>query len=299
MNIIGWNINDEDARKGMLSSILLHLILLLICLMPFVFTTSKNQETQQIIVTFSDLNDDTPSASAAASSAVSEDVAEETSEEPKEPESKPKTTTNHVAQEKTETTPVQQKKKPKEVINHNTSPEQETSPVKVEETSAQEREEALKKAKAEEAMRRETERRAKEEAEKKHKENELAKKKSSFGSLFNNTDSANSKEESDGEGEDILAYIQPTHTIGGGLGNRNVLFEPTVTDSSRKVGRVVISICVNRAGQVSSANFTQKGSTTSDAQLVKLAKQAALQYRFNTSDLSEQCGSVTFEFKLK
>lgn len=296
MNIIGWNINDEDARKGMLSSILLHLILLLICLMPFVFTTTKNQETQQIIVTFSDLNDDTPTASAAASSAVSEDVPEETNEEPKEPGSKTTTTTDQAAQEKAEKTPIKQETKPKEVIN-DPIPEQETSPVKVEDVSANEREEALKKAKAEEAMLREEERRA--EAEKKRKAEELAKKKSSFGSLFNNTASENTNEETDGKGEDISAYIQPTHTIGGGLGNRNVLFEPTVTDSSRKVGRVVISICVDRAGQVSSANFTQKGSTTSDARLIKLATQAALKYRFNTSELAEQCGSVTFEFTLK
>ncbi len=87
--------------------------------------------------------------------------------------------------------------------------------------------------------------------------------------------------------------------VGGGLGNRGVLHEPQIVDRSQKTGRVVISVCVDKTGKVVKAEYTQKGSTTTDSELKEMAKKAALQFKFTTSEIEEQCGTITVDFKVK
>ena len=81
-------------------------------------------------------------------------------------------------------------------------------------------------------------------------------------------------------------------TRGDGLTNRGVKRAPEISDSSQKTGRVVIYVCVDRMGNVTKADYTQRGSTTSDARLVSLAKQNAYRYLFSQSNLDEQCGTI-------
>ena len=78
-----------------------------------------------------------------------------------------------------------------------------------------------------------------------------------------------------------------------------VLHEPKISDNSQKTGRVVISVCVDKTGRVIKATYTQKGSTTTDSELQRIAREAALQFKFTTSDIEEQCGTITVDFKLK
>ena len=87
--------------------------------------------------------------------------------------------------------------------------------------------------------------------------------------------------------------------VGGGLGNRGVLHEPQIKDRSQKTGRVVITVCVDKTGKVIKAEYTQKGSTTTDSELKDIAKKAALQFKFTTSEIEEQCGTITVDFKVK
>jgi TonB family protein len=87
--------------------------------------------------------------------------------------------------------------------------------------------------------------------------------------------------------------------VGGGLGNRGVVFEPSIKDSSQKTGRVVVKVCVNSSGDVASAQYTQKGSTTTDADLKDLAVKSARRFRFTPSDIDTQCGTITIDFKVK
>lgn len=87
--------------------------------------------------------------------------------------------------------------------------------------------------------------------------------------------------------------------VGGGLGNRGVLHEPRINDASQKTGRVVISVCVDKNGKVIKADYTQKGSTTTDSELKDIARRAALQFKFTDSDIEEQCGTITVDFKIK
>lgn len=87
--------------------------------------------------------------------------------------------------------------------------------------------------------------------------------------------------------------------VGGGLGKRGVLHEPQINDRSQKTGRVVISVCVDKTGKVIKAEYTQKGSTTTDSELKDIARKAALQFKFTLSEIEEQCGTITVDFKVK
>ena len=78
-----------------------------------------------------------------------------------------------------------------------------------------------------------------------------------------------------------------------------MLHEPKIDDRSQKTGRVVISVCVDKNGKVIKAEYTQKGSTTTDSELKEIAKKAALQFKFTLSEIEEQCGTITVDFKIR
>jgi len=86
---------------------------------------------------------------------------------------------------------------------------------------------------------------------------------------------------------------------GDGLGDRGIVFEPTITDKSQKVGKVAIRLCVDKSGTVTKARFTQKGSTTTDTQLIQIAVINVKKYKFTKSEMPEQCGTITIDFKLR
>jgi outer membrane biosynthesis protein TonB len=88
-------------------------------------------------------------------------------------------------------------------------------------------------------------------------------------------------------------------SVGGGLGGRAIKSRGRISDDSQKSGRVVIEVCVDGEGNVVSATYTQRGSTTSDSELRGKAIAAAKQYRFGTSTASQECGTITFNFQLK
>ncbi len=70
-------------------------------------------------------------------------------------------------------------------------------------------------------------------------------------------------------------------------------------NNTGQFGTVVISICVDKDGDVVSADFTQRGSTNADGGLVALAEKAAKSYKFqgNPNAPDKQCGTVTFKFR--
>ena len=98
-------------------------------------------------------------------------------------------------------------------------------------------------------------------------------------------------------------------TNGNGLGTngnwslagRNLIGSlPKPTYNVQKEGVVVIEIAVDKLGNVISAQAILKGSTTQDAQLWKLAKEAALKAHFNANPAaaSKQIGTITYHFEL-
>lgn len=306
--MIGLDIHkEEDKRNGMLMSILVHLLLLLICIWPFVSPDPETPEVKTVYVAFSEMTDDQEAVAVQASSAPEQEEAEEEPLSEAEPEASPMPTTTTRPEPPTPT-------KQESVIKEPT-PTQEESPVYVEnkvdppvisipivEEEEKESAEDLARAKAERERQEREARERRAEEERRKKEAQLKEQKSQFGSLFSgSSEDSESENEEEGQeiGSDIGSYIQPSNKISGGLGNRKVVYEPSIRDNSQKTGRVVMSICVNQAGIVEHASYTQKGSTTTDSKLIRKAKEAAERYKFNTSDITKQCGTVAFDFTIQ
>jgi len=161
----------------------------------------------------------------------------------------------------------------------------------------------IKEAEARQQAQAESQRRAAEEAKKQEAYNNT---KKSYGDLLGgsgkgNTGKPGSQGDPSGDpnAKALEGISKGSGRVGGGLGNRGVLHEPKISDASQKTGKVVISVCVDKNGKVIKADYTQKGSTTTDSELKDIAKRAALQFKFTDSDIEEQCGTITVDFKIK
>ena len=63
-------------------------------------------------------------------------------------------------------------------------------------------------------------------------------------------------------------------------------------------GKIVIRVTVDQHGQVTSAAYEPKGSTSSDAALIAAAIEAAKRARFTESRSFAQGGTITYNFRL-
>ncbi len=82
------------------------------------------------------------------------------------------------------------------------------------------------------------------------------------------------------------------------LGGRSVRVRPTLSDNSQETGKVVVAIKVDKYGTVIDAVPGARGSTTTNTNLYRKAKEAAFRAKFNTSPegVEEQRGTITFVF---
>lgn len=95
---------------------------------------------------------------------------------------------------------------------------------------------------------------------------------------------------------------------GGGVGDgisfslegRSMVGKPIIRDNSQEAGKVVVDIIVDKYGKVVRATPGARGSTTASSQLYKIAKEAALNTKFNANPdaREEQKGQMTFIFIL-
>jgi outer membrane biosynthesis protein TonB len=94
---------------------------------------------------------------------------------------------------------------------------------------------------------------------------------------------------------------QGTEGIGFSLGSRTMVSRPQVINEQQKSGTVVVTIKVDRSGNVIDANFRQQGSTTNDAYLVQLSINSAKKARFSpdSNAADEQFGTMTFNYVLR
>lgn len=133
-------------------------------------------------------------------------------------------------------------------------------------------------------------------------ENTLDKAKDAFSQFFSqsNTGGENTQPSGDPLGEPDASILEGISKgkgrVGGGLDERGVLYEPEIVEQSQKSGKVVVRVCVDRTGKVLNANYTQRGSTTTDSDLVSIAEHSAMKYRFTPSTYEEQCGTITIHF---
>jgi len=97
---------------------------------------------------------------------------------------------------------------------------------------------------------------------------------------------------------------------GSGLGDKGISYDlkgrgfqrlPPPKYDYQGEGRVVVEVSVDRSGKVVQANPGTKGSTTLDEYLLKVAKDAALEARFEVKPDAPviQKGTITYNFILK
>ena len=294
---------QKNKRRGMTTSIIIHILLIVLALLPFLTFPDPPPGQEGILVNLGlpDMGEGDDNAGPAVPVEEVESQPEEVVEEVSEPEeSQP--------EEVSAPEPVE-----KEVVKTEDPNELALKRKKEEERKRQEdadrkkREEELKKQREAEAKRKAAEEaEAKRKAEEARKKAEADKLKDQIGGLFGdgggkgNTGTAGNQ--GDPNGDPDASRLEGISTgsgrVGGGLGSRGVAKTHTPTDNSQKQGTVVVKVCVDRSGNVTSATFTQAGSTTNDAQLKNIAVSSAKKWRFNPGSVDKQCGTITYNFKL-
>lgn len=284
---------EEDKRKGFIVSFIIHSLLLLLFFLPLIQAPLEIQESSGILIAFGEPDagdNDAPTESNEVESQQQTAAAAQSSA------SKNNESSDVASTIKEEEAPIKSSEKEKKT----------TTPVKQPDKKAEDKKATDAKAKAE------SDKKSKAAAEKAaadkakaDKEAEQANTKKKFSDLFgagagNNKSTGNQGQQSgDPDGKVLDGISKGSGRVGGGLSGRGVEYEPTFSDNSQKTGKVSLSICVGKNGTVSKADFTQKGSTTSDAYLIDLARKTALKYKFSKSEIESQCGTVTIDFKVQ
>ena len=301
---------EQNRKKGLLMSIVLHLLLIFLCFMTF-FNDHKKPTDQisGIIVQLGLIEGGNSVEEALSEATPSESLENVLAAAPIEED---KETVKEVVPEKEESV---KEISPKTLTESQTLQEQSDILAKKEKEkankSAQKKKAAEAKRAAEEKAKKEAVRKAAEEAKRKSVEEEAKKKaeyeakKSKYGSLLSggNGNNDNSGNQGDPDGDPNSKALENLATgsgsIGEGLSDRVVESKPVIIDNSQTTGKVVVDICINTAGKVISAKYTQKGSTSNDKELIEVAEKGVLKYRFSASNAAKQCGSVIIDFKLK
>jgi len=294
--------NNDNKMKGWIISFGVHALLLLLCLLPFIQDIPEDPPLSGIVValgnpdggnlaekyanvTEEDLEEDLPTEDQPS---ASEEVSSDTPEEDNSNADPVKNEAANDLEAATDVAPVQ--------ANNNSTTNQKSEAEKKAEEEAEKRRRA-----AEEKARKE----AQEKAEREAREKELEESKSQFSDLFGQGQGNGGQEGNQGNPDgdpdsDVLDKLSTgSGRIGGGISDRGVIYEPKIQDNSQKTGKVVVKVCVDKQGNVTEANFTQRGSTTTDKYLIDLAEKGAFKYRFTPSDVETQCGNITIDFKVK
>lgn len=271
----------ENRRKGMIVSGVIHALILLLFFLPFV-SKPEMIDTGGILIAFGEPD---------AGSSDSPEEVKETVESPPKASSAPAVSQAESQSFKAveEEAPVKASEKVKKTTQNTQKP----APAKTATQIA-----AEEKKKAEEAEKAKAEAEA---AEKARRESQKKKYSDLLGKGKGNNNSPGDQGDPKGssDSKELDKISRGSGRVGGGLSGRGVEYEPSFTDSSQKTGKVTLTICVNKDGKVQTADFTQKGSTTSDPYLIGTAQKTALKYRFSKSEAESQCGTVTIDFRLQ
>ncbi len=82
-----------------------------------------------------------------------------------------------------------------------------------------------------------------------------------------------------------------------GFEGRMLLQSPAISETTALAGRVAVEICLNTEGVVTNARFKAVGSTTLETELITIAVQNALKFRFSKGK-NEDCGQVIYYFNM-
>jgi len=198
-------------------------------------------------------------------------------------------------------------------------PTETAKPVAEEQVLTQETAEEIHFRKEKEAKEKaETERKREEERKRQEQERLKAAQKSRMDELFAKAKTGQGKGTGGGEGNTKpggnQGHLDGTpgapHGNVPGSGNSGVSFNlsgrkmvtpPRINDTSQETGKVVVDIIVDKYGKVVMATPGARGSTTTSTHLYKLAKEAAIETKFdaNPNASVQQQGSMTFVFILE
>ena len=292
----------KNSNRGKVISVVVHIGLILLALLPLLTYPDPPPGQEGILVNLGIPDVGQGDDNAGPTAPAEPEVAEETPEvEESQPEPEP---------EVSDPEPVPER----EVVE--TEDPQEVALKKKREEERKKQEEADRKKKAEEDAKRraEAEAQRKAEAEAKRKAEEEARRqaeadklKNDIGGLFGdgsgkgNTGTAGNQGDPNGDpnASNLEGISTGSGRVGGGLGSRGVTKSPSVSENSQKAGTVVVSVCVDASGDVISAEYTQRGSTTADSQLVSAAIRNAKSWAFSRGSVDKQCGTISYNFKVK
>lgn len=298
MSMVVSRQEEKNKKSGMTISIVVHITLLLMALLPLLTYPDPPPGQEGILV-----NLGLPDQGQGDENMQQGDPAP-SEEVPAEEEPQPE----EVVPEKVEASKPEPVKE-KEVIR--TEDPEAIALKRKQEQERKEREETDRKAREEEARKKaaEDERKRQQAAEEARKKAEADKLKGDIGSAFGGGkgkgkgNTGTSGNQGDPGGDPNASNLEGVSTgsgnVGGGLQSRGRLSSPSVSENSQKQGTVVVEVCVNSDGDVTSARYTQKGSTTADGQLVKAAVDNAKRWKFTKGSVDQQCGTITYSFKVQ
>jgi TonB family protein len=282
---------ERNKKRGMYTSIAVHIGLLLLALLPLLTFPDPPPGQEGILVNLGlpDMGEGDDNAGPAEPTAPVEEV-----EPTPEPEATPP--------------PVPETKKPEPVPQKEVIKTEDPDAVALRKERERQEAERKRQEQIEEQRRREEEARKRAEAEadaKRQAEADALKKE--LGGLFGDGggkgNTGKPGNQGDPGGDPDASKLEGISTgsgsVGGGLGSRGVASAPKITDNSQQQGTVVVKVCVNSSGDVISAEFTQLGSTISDSRLKNLAVSNAQRWKFSPGSVDKQCGTITYRFRVQ
>lgn len=299
MRDLDWSHNTEkNKNKGMISSVIIHSLLFLLFFINFFEFEWPPKNESGILIAFGlpdeGMGDDNPDTQ-------NKEIVDEISKsKPQENQIKESTSPDKDSKNtniKSEPVKIKETTTIDEKSDVSISSDKKKTPVETEAQLAEKRRRDAA-AKAQEEATRKAEEEAKKQAE-------VDAKKKQFGTLLgkgqgdNNTSGNQGDPKGDPNSKALDGLAKGSGRIGGGLSNRGVTYEPKFSDKSQKTGKVVIEICVDPTGNVTEAKFTQRGSNTTDSELVAIALKGAKEYKFSQGQAESQCGTVTIDFKVQ
>ncbi|MEZ4939794.1 MAG: hypothetical protein R3D58_02935 [Saprospiraceae bacterium] len=311
--------NEEDRTKAILVSVILHAILLALLFFLQIAVKEQVLESPPIAIEWGGGGDD---AAAGQPDLGQGDTPADVGQQLDDPSSQ-EPAVDPAPSTPATTSPPPSPSKPSTTTTPTTTDPNAAALRRAQEEAKRRQEQERQRQKEESDLRAEQERQRQAELDRQRREQEeLEKKKGKFGSSFGkpgssgsgqgNTGQPGNQGTTDGTGSNPFGKTAGSgggsgggdgggvgESIGGGLGGRRVIGRPSMVDDTQKTGKVAVRVCVNADGSVRSASYTQLGSTTTDSVLRNKALSWARQYRFAASNVAEQCGTITFDFRVK
>ncbi len=308
----------EDKRRGAITSAVIHVLLIILAILPLLTFPDPPPGQAGVLVAFGEPDVGQTGGDIATAPPVTSETEPVEADEPETPveEEKPK---KEVKKAKEKPAPVKQPKK--EVTTDKNSKERAIAKKKAAEKAAAEKKlrDARRAAEAEEQAARDKIAKAKAEAKriadaKAAEAKRIADAKAAEADKYRNigrtagagtgggsgTKPGNAGQTNgDPRGEALDGISTGSGVLGGGIAGRKIVKKPRIQDRSQNTGVVNVKVCVDSEGNVTSAKYTQSGSTTSNSNLIKKAVAGAKGYKFDKTDRDTQCGTIKINFKVQ